>query len=181
MKISKASWMILAAGVFIIILAGLGMTRSGQINELDALSANLTFTSSRLNNQQTGSLQTEINEYSEQLKDVREQADDIKKKLNQTVLSVDVADKFFEIADFCGVAVSGISTTTIATENFGDIPCERIALSASVTGGMDKVTAFVIALNDNYTTGFVSTAGFAFTEESSSSASFQMMVYARKE
>ena len=33
LKLSKTSWLILSAGVFIVVLAGLGLTRSQQMKE----------------------------------------------------------------------------------------------------------------------------------------------------
>jgi hypothetical protein len=179
MKISKASWMILAAGVFIIILAGLGMTRSGQINEYDTLVADFNLASARLNNQQTGNVQTEINEYSQQLIDAKDQAEEAERKLDQTVISVDVADKFFEVADYCKVTVSAVSTSTIAHENYGSIPCYTVSVAATVSGDRQMIIDFVIALNDTFSTGYVTAAGFSFSDDNTGNLNIQMTVFSR--
>jgi hypothetical protein len=179
MKISKASWMILAAGVFIIILAGLGMTRSGQINEYDTLVTDFNLASTRLNNQQTGNIQTEINEYSQQLIDVKDQAEEAKRKLDQTVVSVDVAEKFYEIADYCGITVGSLNTSTIAYQSYSGIPCYTVSVAATLTGEKQKLIDFVIALNNTFTTGYVTAAGFAINEDDLSNINIQMTVYSR--
>jgi hypothetical protein len=180
MKISKASWMILSAGVFIIILAGLGMTRSGQIKEFDVLSANVTFNSARLNNLQVGQLQTEINEYQEQLKDSQGQVAEVRDKLKQTVISVDVADKFYEVAAFCGVVVNTLSTSAVVQQPYAKIDCEATSVNSVVSGDQEDIVKFVLALNDNFSTGFVRSAQISFSTEGLSNVSIQMIVYSRK-
>lgn len=172
--------MILAAGVFIIALAGLGMTRSGQIKDYEAISGNLSFASTRLNTVQLGNLQTEIDEYKQQLKDTQEQVSEAKNKLDQTILSVDVADKFYEIANYCEVTVDSLSTTTITPEQFAAIDCETISVSATISGDLQNVLDLVMALNDNFSTGFVRSAQFSFNLEPPDSLSVQMVVYSRK-
>jgi hypothetical protein len=171
--------MILAAGLFIIVLAGLGMTRSGQINEYDALTSNFTMLSTRLNNQQTVNMQTEINEYSQQLTDAKEQAAEAKMRLDQTIISVDVADKIFSIAENCGVFIKSINTSTIGSDTYGDIPCFTIYASVLVSGERQQIIDFMIALNENFTTGFVNAAGFAFEGEESNTLNIQMTVFSR--
>jgi hypothetical protein len=180
MKISKASWMILAAGVFIIILAALGITRSGQVNEYEALSSNLTLLSSRISNFQTGNLQTQIDEYKEQLKDTQEQAAEARTKLEQTVISVDVAEKFYQIADYCEVIIKNLGTSTVSTQKFEAVNCETTSLSASINGKKEKITQFVIALNNNFSTGFVRAAQLNFTDSENGTVNVQMIVYTRK-
>ena len=52
LKLSKTSWLILAAGVFIVVLVGLGLTRSQQIREQSGLDDELSVTQKRLDNLQ---------------------------------------------------------------------------------------------------------------------------------
>jgi len=181
MKISKTSWLILSAGVFIIVLAGLGLTRSSQVSQYEALSENLSVSSARLNNLQVGKVQAEIDQYQEQLKDITAKVEAIKETLKQTVISVDVADKFYEIAASCRVTVVNLTTTTISEEPYASIACESIALSGVVRGERPDIVAFIIALNENYPTGFVRTAQALFTIDDTSTVSVQMSVYTRKE
>ncbi len=180
MKISKASWMILGAGVFIIVLAGLGLTRSGQIKAFDDLSANLSVSGARLNNLQTGQLQTEIDEYEEQLKDTLEQVNEVKEKLKQTVISFDVADKYYEIAAFCDVIVTNLSTTTISEQPYAGINCETVSLSSQVTGTPEDIIKFIIALNDTFVTGFIRAAQLTFNGDDGCTVTLQMSIYTTK-
>jgi hypothetical protein len=180
MKISKASWLILAAGIFIIILAGLGVTRSGQIKQFDTLSENLSITTARLNNLQVGSLQTEINEYQEQVKDTLSQVAEVSDKLKQTVISVDVADKFYEIAEYCGVIVTNMGTTPVSDQKYAKIDCMTTSVNAQISGTPEGIVKFVIAINDNFSTGFVRAAQLHFMPDDISTVSLQMIVYTQK-
>jgi len=181
MKISKASWMILGAGIFIIVLAGLGVTRSGQITQLDSLSENLSVNAARLNNFKVGQQQAEVDEYQQQLKDVLDQVNEVKDKLKQTVISVDVADKFYDIATFSNVIVVNLNTTKISEEPYASIDCDTIAVSGQVSGTRGDIIKFIIALNDNFTTGFVQAAQVVSSDNKTSSVNLQMSVYTRKE
>lgn len=176
MKISKASWMILGAGVFLIVLAGLGLARSGQMKDMETLQEELSVSTARLNNLKVTQFQTQINELEEQLRDAQERAAEARDKLKQSVVSVDVADKFYEVADYYGVSVLRINTTTISEQPYSSINCETISLGAAVYGEMDDLVDFIIGLNDNFSTGFVK----SLQMNGGGSASLQMIVYSRK-
>jgi hypothetical protein len=177
MKISKASWMILGAGVFIIALSGLGVTRYGQVQEQKKITSTLAINTARLNKLQVTTAQTQIIELEELVKDVQKQTEEIKARLIQSIISVDVADKFYEIAGFYGITVTSIGTSTLSKQPFADIPCEVISLNASVLGTMEDVISFVKGLNDNFTTGFIRSAQFDVQDPLESVASIQMIVY----
>jgi hypothetical protein len=180
MKISKASWMILGAGVFIIALTGLGVARSGQVQEQKKVTTDLTVNTARLNNLQVSLEQSRINELEQEVKDAQSQTGDIKNRLIQSVISVDVADKFYEIAGFYSVNVTSMGTSTNSEQPFTGIPCEIISLSASVSGTADNIIDFVKGLNDNFITGFIRSAQLDLKDPLNSSVSLQMIVYSYK-
>jgi hypothetical protein len=180
MKVSKASFMILGAGVFIIALAGLGVARSGQVQEQKLLNQDLSVNNARMNNLQVTPFEAQINELEEEAANAQSQTAEIKKRLQQTIISVDVADKFYEIADYYSVNITSISTSSISEKPYADIDCETISLSASVTGAMEDIISFVKGLNDNFATGFVKSAQLGFGDLASSTVSVQMSVYSYK-
>jgi acetylglutamate synthase len=182
-KISKASWMILTAGTFIIVLATLGVTRSGQVKEQNRLSGELTVAETRLDNIHATQLQPQIDELEEQLKDTVSQVEEAKERLKQTVLSVDVADKFYEIAQYCGVTISSVGISRVMKQTYANISCEATSLSAAITGTLSDITDFVGGLNNNFTTGFVQSVQLSIigeTEEGLTSASLAIIVYSYK-
>jgi hypothetical protein len=178
--ISKTSWMILGTGVFIIALAGLGVARSGQMQEQKKITEELALNTARLNNLQASPVDIQVNEFEETVKNAQSRTADIKAQLKQAILSVDVADKFYEIADYYSVNVTSMGTSTIAEQSFANIPCETISLSASVTGTMTDIVEFVKGLNDKFTTGFVRFAQLDLQDPLLSMVSIQMIVYSYK-
>jgi len=99
-KLSKAGLLILAAGVFIVVLLSLGITRYGQISEQTDLNDELSLSEMRLNNIDLKPFQLQLVELQEQFTDSESQLEEAKSRLDQTVISVDVTDKFYEIADY---------------------------------------------------------------------------------
>jgi hypothetical protein len=183
MKMSRASWMIIAAGAFLILLVGMGLTRSGQIKEQSKANEELRLAETRLNKTQVTSYQTQINELEAQLADTTSMAEEAKERLKQTVVSVDVADKFYEIAAFCGVTVESIGTQPIADFVFNSVNCETTSVTSAVSGNLTNVINFIIGLNDNYATGYVQSVQFTIsgeTLEATANAAIQMIVYSRK-
>ena len=180
MKISKASWMILAIGVFIIVLAGLGLARSGQSKEKDRIDQELSMSNARLGNLKVLPYQTQIDELQEQLTETQDQADEAKDRLEQKIISVDITDKFYEIAAYYHVIVDDVGTTSISQQPYASINCDTISLNADVSGKGEDIVDFVTGLNDNFTTGFVRSVQVANSDNDTSSINVQMTVYSYK-
>lgn len=172
--------MILATGVFIIVLAGLGIARSGQLKEQARVNQELSMASARLGNLQVIELQAQINELQEQLTEAHDQSTEAVDKLKQNIISVDIADKFYEIASFYNVTVDDISTTPVAQQPYAGINCDTISLDADVGGGNVDIVNFITGLNENFTTGFVRTIQLSNSDNDSSQVNVQMVVYSYK-
>ncbi len=180
MKLSKISWLILSAGVFIVVLAGLGLTRSQQLQEQTRLDEELVITETRLNNLQVTQLRQQQEELQEQLDENIIELAEAKDKLRWPIASVDVTDEFFSIAHYHGLEVMRLSTSTIKPEMLTVIGCSTISLTASVTGDLSDVINFIISLNNDFTTGIVESINISIPETSSEnqpSANIQMIIY----
>jgi hypothetical protein len=184
LKLSKTSWLILSAGIFLVVLAGLGVTRSGQVKEQTRLEEELGISESRLEKMQLTSLQTQMGELQGQLDESESQLVEAKDRLRQTVLSVDVTEKFFEIAKYSEVVVMNLGTSTIAKNTIAGVDCFTISLGATVTGDLNNMVDFIINLNQGYTTGYVKSVQISLnsisSEVSSGNANIQMIVYSYK-
>jgi len=180
LKISKVGWLILSAGIFVVVLAGLGITRSGQIKEQGKLGTDLATYQMRLDKVDTTQGQIQLDELKQQLADSEQQLTDVKNKLHQKIKSVDVTDKFFEIAGYYHVNVTIMGTTTIAKDNYQGVPCSIISLTGSANGDLPNIINFIAGLNNNFNTGFVQSAQIAISENATStdsSASINLVVY----
>lgn len=184
MKLSKASWMILGAGIFIIVLAGMGVARSGQLKTQASINEELAVVSTRLNNVNSNQFQMEISELEQQLKDINGQVVEAKDRLKQNIISVDVSEKFYDIADYYHITITSFSSTTISDSALMNIGCEMISVSATVDGKLTDMINFIIGLNNNYATGFAGSAQLSVSQvtgQDYAAANVQMTVYTLKE
>lgn len=180
LKLSKTSWLILSAGIFLVMLAGLGITRSGQIKQQDKLAADLSTSQLRLDKLDTTQLKLQSDELQQQLTDSQQQLIGAKDKLRQKINSVDVTDKLFEVANYYSVNVTIMGTTSIAQQPYQGIPCSVISVSASADGMLSDIINFIDGLNNNFSTGYVESAQMQVADSSSndtSSASISLIVY----
>ncbi len=171
LKLSKTSWMILAAGVFLVILAGLGLTRSQQVKEQTKVAGDLDLATKRLATIQTGSLGQQLETLKTKVDESQALLDDARAHLHQTVISVDVTDQFFQTAAYCSVNITNLTTTTIAQAKFDNVTFSTISLSAAVQGEKTDIVKFIIALNDGYVTGNVQSAQVTFSSASAGDTS----------
>jgi len=184
LKLSKTSWLILSAGIFLVVLAGLGVTRSGQVKEQSRLEEELSISESRLEKMELTSLQTQMGKLQDQLDESESQLAEVKTRLRQTILSVDVTEKFFEVAKYSEAVVMTMGTSTIAKNTIAGVDCFTISLSATVTGDLNNMVDFIINLNQGYTTGYVKSVQISLnnisSEVSSGTANIQMITYSYK-
>jgi hypothetical protein len=164
LKLSKTSWLILAAGVFLVVLAGLGLTRSQQLKEQTRLDDELSMSEKRLATLQTAQLSQQLEDLRVNVEEAQAQLEEAQARLRQTVVSVDVTDEFFKIAEYCSVNVTTLSTTTISQTKYKDLTFSTIALTATVSGKKADIINFIISLNNGYVTGNLQSAQVTFNE-----------------
>jgi hypothetical protein len=163
LKLSKTSWLILSAGVFMVVLAGLGLTRSQQMSEQSKLDDELSLSEKQLGAVQTTSLSQRLETLQAQVEESTAQLKEAQARLHQTVVSVDVADEFFQVAAACSVNITSLSTTAIAQSKYEGIPSIATAsITARVIGEKKNIIKFVITLNNDYRTGNVESAQVQF-------------------
>jgi hypothetical protein len=179
-KISKAVILILAAGVFIVGLLSLGVTRYNQMSEQSDLNDELALSEIRLSNMDLNSLELQLSELEEQLLESESQLEEAKNRLKQTVISVNVTDKLYEIAEFYNVIIDNIGTTKNQSITYNGIGCLSISVSAAVSGELSNIIDFIVGLNNNFDTGYVQSTQLTIyddTAESGTSANIVMVVY----
>lgn len=180
LKLSKTSWLILAAGVFIVALAGLGVTRSQQLKEQTHLDEELSLSTMRVDSIQVADLRPQLEELQQRIEESEAQLIEAKDRLRQTVVSADVTDKFFVIAEYCGVKIMNLATTKNSIKAVKGVSCTTISITTTVEGEVSSIIDFIISLNDGFTTGNVQSAQISIPEDSANnepSASVQMVVY----
>jgi 3-polyprenyl-4-hydroxybenzoate decarboxylase len=158
LKLSKTSWLILAAGIFVVLIAGLIVTRSKQLQEQSQLRDELRIAEMRLNKLQVEQLKQQGEGLQEKLEASAIQLKAARENLRQTVESIEVTDKFFAIAQSCDVEVTRISSSEIKGDSVAGVDCSMITLNAVAEGEVPNLISFVIKLNNDFTTGIVDSA-----------------------
>ena len=180
MKLSKTSWLILSVGIFLVVAAGLGLTRSQQAQEQSQLDEELSVAEKRLDKFQIEELRQQQDELQVKLDESAIQLEAAKDRLHQTVESIDVTDEFFAIAQACGTTVMSISTSGIRSDALEAVGCSMIQINANVEGELPNLINLVITLNSDFTTGIVESTQMSITEtteEGVSSANIRMIIY----
>jgi hypothetical protein len=157
-KLSKTSWLLLSVGIFVVVVASLGLTRSQQIQEQDKLSDELSIAETRLDKLQVKELRQQQEELQVQLDESTIQLTAAKDTLHQTAESIDVTDELFVIAQACGVEIMDISSAGVRSDKLEGIDCLSITLNVMAEGELPNIISFVIRLNNDFTTGIVKTA-----------------------
>jgi hypothetical protein len=179
-KLSKTSWLILAAGIFVVVMAGLGIAHSQQLSEQGKLDDELNIAQTNLDNLHIDAIQFELEELQQTAEETQLQLDEAMQALDQTVISVEITDEFFSIAEYCGVLVINLSTSPITLNTYEDIGLSATSLHAAVEGDTPNLINFVESLNDDFTTGLIKMVQIDIppsSDDETSSASIQMTIY----
>lgn len=182
LKLSKTSWICLSAGIFVVVVGSLGLTRSQQLREQVQIEEELSIAEKRISNLQVKQLRQKQEELQEKLDESLIQLKAAEDSIRQPVESIDVIDEFFTVAYSSGVKVMNISSSGVKSEKFEGITCSMITINAVVTGKVSDLIGFVISLNSDFTSGVVRSAQMSIKETSAedgvSSANLAMVVYA---
>ncbi len=186
-KLSKTSWLILSAGVFIVVLAGLGVTRNQQMQQQSIAQEQLDLAETRLAKYDLTQLRYRVEELSRLIEEKKTEVEEAQKRLESTVVSADVVEQFYAIAEFSDVTVSNVSDTPISNSNLSGVGVQQTSLSSSVNGTLENIMDFIINLNHNFTTGYTVTAqirvdGIPDDDDMQGAAScnLQVFVYSRE-
>src|SRR3990170_3581889 len=98
LRLSKTGWLILAAGVFLVILAGLGMTRSQQMRDQSSKTDELSIAIRRLAAIDVTDLRDQVQSLQDQITLGKADLVNAASRLSKSVVSADVAEEFYEIA-----------------------------------------------------------------------------------
>jgi len=182
LKLSKTSWLILSAGIFLVILVSLGVTRSGQLKEQNRLEEELSISTLRVEKIEVTDMRPQLDELESRLDEAESQRNEAAARLNQMIDSVDVTDKFFAIAGYSNVQINTLSNSQLSLQKVNGVNCATISIGASISGDISDITDFIISLNDGYTTGYVqsaqiSTGGESSDNNTSAAATIQMIVH----
>ena len=180
MKISKTSWLLLAVGISIITLAGLGVTRARQLHEQDRVNEELSLVRQRLNGFQLEELRFQQEELEKQISQTISQLEADKTTLSRPIGSIVASDILFDIAETCGVEVTEISSSGLITDDLEGIACSVLTLTAHIEGDVPNLVDFITKVNGDFMTGTVKSVDMNVSEnttEERPSANIRLHIY----
>lgn len=180
MRLTKTSWLIIIVGGFIIILAGLGIVRSQQVNEQSELSEKLALAQAKLQAIQLDRFSHRQEELEQQLSETASQSKTGRAILSQPIGSISISAIVFDIAEANNVEITEISSSGMAQNELKGVPCLTLPLTTKVEGEVTDLVSFITQLNEDLATGAVQslTISIPETTDKKASASIQLVVYA---
>lgn len=150
MQISKGTRVILASGISVILLAGLGMTYRNQTEEAARLKDQITATQQKADSYSTSAEQatTRQTALKTQVAELDTRTTQTKAALQQSNDAVTAAEALYRLGVKNGVAVTEIRSTGTYTQNLEKISCEVLPLSVRVEGEIPHLIAFILGASE---------------------------------
>ena len=181
MKISKTSWLVIIIGVFIILLAGLGVIRSNQVQEHNNLKDTLALTQLKLRAIQLEQFSQRQEELEQQLSQAMAESESARSVLSQPIGSIMVSGLLFDLAEANSVNITEVTSAGMSDSNLEGVPCSALSIRAAVRGEVTDLVNFITSLNNELRTGVVSSMEINIPESGEMpSARIQLVVYTHK-
>ena len=179
LKITRTSWLIIIIGFFIIILAGLGVIRSQQVEEQNELNQKLAVAQSKLQLIQLDQISQHQAELEQQLSETDSESESARVILSQPMGSIIINDLLFDVAEANNVEVTEIKSSGMVEQKIEEVPCLALSLVAKVEGEVTDLVGFISQLNEDMTTGVVESLEISIPEtmERKPSANIKVVVY----
>ncbi len=162
MKISKASWYLLGAGVFAIAFASLYMLFNTQGNQQDALNADIAAAKVELTKitAERKDAETQLSQVKSEVAGLESELTKAKTELStasgvfpKIIESVDYAEKLFGMAREFELTVTSLTSAEAAGEDYESLPFAATPFTINVKGEVPKILGYVNKLAT--TTDFV--------------------------
>ncbi len=173
MKLSRKTLFIIAAGVLIIALAGVGLVYSEKVDEQTQLNKQLALKQSELRAVQLEQLSTEQTELEEQVSQVTAELEAAKAPFSELAGSSTTISTFLEVAEANGLEVTEIKSPGPAEGELGELPYWVVPLTAKVKGDTPSLVSFLLELDSSLVTGVIKSV----TTGDNTSAEIELVVY----
>ena len=154
MRLSKTSLIFLGIGVFVILVAGLGLTYSQRRQEQNRLKTEVELAQLRLEQYPAEELASQKEELESRLTRAELQYKVAKASLRAlSPENIEATDALFVIAQNTNVEVTEISSDGLVTEPIEGIGFTALPLTVTIEGDVLNLIDFVYRWNDEYATG----------------------------
>jgi len=168
MKLGKTAWIFLAAGIFVILSASLGMAYSKQTEERSRLYPELASVQLLLAKQLAKYSPEEFSyqqtELESQLARTESQLEDIKARLHHPIESIEVTETLFEVAETYEVEIINVSAENVTSRELDVVTFSVLSLTVKIEGDVPNLIDFVLEMSRKFHTGEVKSVAIVVPE-----------------
>jgi Tfp pilus assembly protein PilO len=155
LKLSKTSWIFLAAGIFLIVGFSLVMARSQQTEQQNTLQEDLRKANLNLSQIKLDDLTAQKDDLTLKIDEYDTMTAETKAILTSSKDSIDTTNAILEEAQTRGVYIKDLSSPGTATEMLDGNSCEILQLNIIVTGNIQNMADFVRGLSKTFPTSVI--------------------------
>ena len=156
LKLSKIVWIVLAIGIFVILVAGLMLAHSQQGQEQIRINQELSLIQLTLPKYSPEELSSQQKELENRLAQTELEIKDAKASLRQSIESIEATDTIFAAARTSNVEVLLVrSLGTPTTKVLEGLTLTFLSLTAKVEGDVPNLIKFVVELNVKFPSGAI--------------------------
>jgi len=149
------SWILLVGGIFVIVLAGLGLTYSQQTGQQDRLNQELAQAQLILNKSSSDGLASEKEDLEGRLVQAASWLKTLKTSLSPVVESIESSDSLFYIAETCDVEIVKISSSAPSVQEIDGVKYSALGLRVKLEGEVPDILRFIHSWTEQFPTGEV--------------------------
>ena len=154
-KLTKIAWLILAAGVVVVIFSSLGVAYFQQVDAKEQLDEEIELANRKLNTLQLQELRSQQQELKQQLSDAISQIEIAKAALSPSIENIAATDTVFETANDSDVEINEYESADFNLGILAGVNFSLLPITTDINGTVSDIIDFVINLNGNFTTGAV--------------------------
>ena len=160
MKLSKASWIILAIGVLVIAAGSLGWVYSQRLHEQKQLDQQLSAANKNLSQTNLEDLKLQKDQLNEQIIQLNDLLATRQTFLQESQDSIDVTNTILEHAQSHRIDILKITSPGLSGEQLSGTSFDSLSIDLNVAGSLQDISGFAISLNEIFPTSIESLVQF---------------------
>lgn len=162
MKLGKKAQIILAGGIFVVLMASLFMVYYQHNQEQSRLSDELSLVQLTLARFSPEKLSAQQRILESRLTRTELELATAKTKLRQSIESIDITETLFDVADTHNVEIIGIDSPGVTSEELEGFSLSILSLTVVVEGNVSNLIDFIIELSEQFPTSVDSAVEILF-------------------
>ena len=183
-RITRTSWILLAVGIFVILVSSLGAAYGVQQSEKNRLDEELSLAQLRLAKYSPDELSAQQEELESQLAQIESEVTANKAHLSPSIENIEVIEALFvALAEATSVEVVEINSSNLASKKVEEATFSALPLNVTIEGDVPNLISFVRELSQEFPTNVVESIKMSIPEIiegeeiEESSATIQLLIY----